>query len=416
MNIKKSIAFTDVSPHPLFGPYSSFIKLGRNEKFSDEYSSVKNFIESLSVQESMDDYKNVRSFLYSKCRSSEGTYNSVRIDIERLLLWSWLHKGVSIVMLKRSDIEDYVDFVYSPPSQWIKKGSNKRFMMLLGSLSPNLEWCPFSLPLDSDNYSIKSDTLKQMFANLSSLYEYLVEDDYALGNLIPSVRSSCVYLVKNKITQTVLRLSPDQWDFLLESITARADEDSGYERALFIIVTMKVLYLRVSELCDRPAHKPTMGDFKNRSEGRFLYVFGKGKKERPVSIPDDYLPYLARYRSYLGLSSSWPAENESTPMLCSFNGKLGNITARQLRRIISEAFDFTCQELVTLGNVEDSEKLRQATTHWLRHTGASMDIEADRPLKHVSEELGHASMTFTDAVYVQSDLKERISSGRKRSI
>jgi site-specific recombinase XerD len=61
-------------------------------------------------------------------------------------------------------------------------------------------------------------------------------------------------------------------------------------------------------------------------------------------------------------------------------------------------------------------KLKEASTHWLRHTGASMEIERGRPLKDVSEDLGHASMATTDTVYVQSENKLRAESGKKRKV
>ena len=55
---------------------------------------------------------------------------------------------------------------------------------------------------------------------------------------------------------------------------------------------------------------------------------------------------------------------------------------------------------MTEGFSEEAKALREATTHWLRHTGASQDI-ATRPLKHMADDLGHASMGTTDQVYIQ---------------
>ena len=90
------------------------------------------------------------------------------------------------------------------------------------------------------------------------------------------------------------------------------------------------------------------------------------------------------------------------------------MTSRQLRRIVQQAFDFAHEQMVKEGFSEEAQTLKEATTHWLRHTGASMDIDS-RPLKHMADELGHASMGTTDRVYVQSDHLERAKSGKKRS-
>ena len=63
-----------------------------------------------------------------------------------------------------------------------------------------------------------------------------------------------------------------------------------------------------------------------------------------------------------------------------------------------------------------ARKLLEASTHWLRHTGASMEIERGRALKDLSEDLGHASMATTDTVYVQSEHKKRAASGKGRKV
>jgi integrase len=62
------------------------------------------------------------------------------------------------------------------------------------------------------------------------------------------------------------------------------------------------------------------------------------------------------------------------------------------------------------------KKLQEASTHWLRHTGASMEIERGRALKDLSEDLGHASMAITDTVYVQSESRKRAESGKNRKV
>ena len=68
------------------------------------------------------------------------------------------------------------------------------------------------------------------------------------------------------------------------------------------------------------------------------------------------------------------------------------------------------------GFVEEAEQMTAATVHWLRHTGASMEIERGRALKDVSEDLGHASMATTDTIYVQTVAKKRAESGKKRDV
>jgi len=62
----------------------------------------------------------------------------------------------------------------------------------------------------------------------------------------------------------------------------------------------------------------------------------------------------------------------------------------------------------------DAIELKTATVHWLRHTGISEDVKF-RPREHVQDDAGHASMATTDR-YIDSDLRERHESGRKKGI
>ena len=92
------------------------------------------------------------------------------------------------------------------------------------------------------------------------------------------------------------------------------------------------------------------------------------------------------------------------------------MTARQLSRLVQEVFDKAYEQMKAKQGEESASKFKEATTHWLRHTGASLEIERGRSLKDVSEDLGHASMATTDTVYVQSEDKKRAESGKERKV
>jgi site-specific recombinase XerD len=94
----------------------------------------------------------------------------------------------------------------------------------------------------------------------------------------------------------------------------------------------------------------------------------------------------------------------------------GGMTARHLSRLVQEVFDEAYIKMKTRQGEDAARKLQEASTHWLRHTGASMEIERGRALKDVSEDLGHASMATTDTVYVQSETRKRAESGKSRRV
>jgi site-specific recombinase XerC len=176
---------------------------------------------------------------------------------------------------------------------------------------------------------------------------------------------------------------------------------------------LKTLYLRVSELSERANWQPAWKHFWRDNDGNhWLKVLGKGNKVRDVSVPSALSTYIQRYQAYRAQLN--PDFGANSALVSKTRGA-GGMTSRQLRRIVQQGFDLGYERMRSEGFIDEAATLREATTHWLRHTGASQDI-ATRPLKHMADDLGHASMGTTDQVYIQSDMKERAQSGEKRKV
>jgi site-specific recombinase XerD len=92
------------------------------------------------------------------------------------------------------------------------------------------------------------------------------------------------------------------------------------------------------------------------------------------------------------------------------------MTSRQLTRIVQDIFDKAYENMAKTEGEDRARKLKEASTHWLRHTGASMEVERGRALKDLSEDLGHSSMSTTDTIYVQTENRIRAKSGRDREV
>lgn len=240
-------------------------------------------------------------------------------------------------------------------------------------------------------------------------------EDYAPGNHIPIVKKNCPYLRHETGVKTAKRLSELQWEYLLSSAKSLADSDPKHERTLFVVATLKSLKLRISELSERSNWVPVMSHFHRDHEGNWWFrAYGKGSKERDVSISNDYIQFLERYRQARGLSPL-PSKNSSEPVIVSRIKNRG-LGSRQLRNIVQFALNEGCHLLLKDGfNVEATE-LRAATTHWLRHTGASMEVNSGRNLAHVQADLGHGSIRTTDELYVDSDNMERASSAKEQEV
>ena len=92
--------------------------------------------------------------------------------------------------------------------------------------------------------------------------------------------------------------------------------------------------------------------------------------------------------------------------------------ARQVERTCEEAVRLAVKRMSDEGLQSESDQLKAiaSETHYLRHTGASQAIEAGADIRHISEELGHASAAFTEQVYVNADQDRRRAAGQQRSI
>ena len=423
---------TKFNATPLFDAHKKFVRLPMGMAMFDDYPDSKQFIvaRSNAIPEMRDDALHTQSFLKSYSRKSEATFRTYRNEVERLLLWAWTIANKSVIQLKRPDLEAYFDFVNAPNPSWVAASVQDRFKMISGEYVQNPEWRPFAakiakedraealaegqqIKVTTDAHRLSHEAMKISYSAISCFYDYLTDEGYAFGNPIPAIRKQSAYLIKGKTTKNIKRLSDLQWEVVLESVELAADKDPLHERTLFIIAMLKTLYLRVSELSERANWQPAWKHFWRDNDGNhWLKVLGKGNKVRDVSVPSALSTYIHRYQVYRAELN--PDFGANSALVAKTRGA-GGMTSRQLRRIVQQGFDLGYERMRSEGFNEEAATLREATTHWLRHTGASQDI-ATRPLKHMADDLGHASMGTTDQVYIQSDMKERAQSGEKRKV
>ncbi|NQY49728.1 MAG: tyrosine-type recombinase/integrase [Colwellia sp.] len=356
---------------------------------------------------------------------STHTYDRFRNDVERFLLWSFIENKKPIDQLRKSDLLEYADFCWQPPVTWIGTSNQERFKITNGYSAANELWFPFKIQapksqkseyvLDKKKYRPSQQTLSSMFTALIVFYNYLMAEDFCIGNPAQIAKKDCRHFIIDSQVKEIKRLTSSQWQYVLDTAVEMADEDPFFERNLFVIASLKTLFLRISELSERPNWSPTMGHFwQDDDENWWLKIFGKSRKIRDITVPIDFLPFLERYRAsrrLLGL----PSRNENSVLVEKVRGQ-GGMTSRHLRRIVQSVFDLAHENMRRSEGENKAQKLKEASAHWLRHTGASMEIERGRPLKDISEDLGHASMATTDTVYVKSENKKRAESGKRRKV
>lgn len=399
------------------------------------YKELKNFTISdypqleLHLQEmnswQHEHYEWGKMFLnYIGRNKSEHTYTRFRNETERFLLWSIYIKDQSIDTFKKSDVLEYADFCWKPPISWIATYNDDRFIWENGFFKFNKSWRPYKLqaPKSQNNkqvqkqkYKPSQQTLTSTFTGIISFYNFLMSEELCLGNPAQIAKKDCRHFITESQIKEPKRLTEDQWQYVLDTAIKIANENCIYERNLFIIASLKVLFLRISELSERTQWSPEMGHFwQDSNKNWWLRIFGKGKKIRDVTVPIDFLTYLKRYRRYRDLTEL-PDTGEKTVLIEKIRGQ-GGMSSRHLRRLVQDVFDKAYKAMCNDLGATEARKLKEATTHWLRHTGASMEIERGRALKDLSEDLGHASMATTDTIYVQTENKVRAESGKTRKV
>jgi len=407
------------APVPL---YPTYIEL--NEFELADYPKLNDFISTMPVW-SLNQWQWGKVFLeYTGRNKSVHTYDRFRNEIEKFLLWSFLIKKSPIDEMRKNDILEYADFCWKPPVTWIGTSNQERFKLKNSYFDSNELWRPYKIQaaksqlskdVDKKKYRPSQQTLTSTFTAIIVFYNYLMGEELCYGNPAHIAKKDCRHFISDTQVKEIKRLSTSQWQYLLDTAVSMADEDPIYERNLFVIASLKTLFLRISELSERDNWSPVMGHFwQDEDQNWWLKIFGKGRKLRDTTVPSDYIPFLRRYRLSRDLSGL-PTSGDNNVLVEKVRGQ-GGMTSRHLRRLVQDIFDNAFIRMKRLEGENKSIKLKEATTHWLRHTGASMEIERGRSLKDLSEDLGHASMATTDTVYVQSENKMRAESGKKRKV
>ena len=392
------------------------------------YPDLQRALEALPCSHRQDFYI-AQKFLV-KYSDVSGTYNRFRSEIQRFLNYTWHIARRHLAQADSDLLSSYFSFLKTPPATWVSYGIYSGFLDHNGFRHWNPDWRPMAhrSKTAAAPYSVTQASLNASRTALQTFFKYLLSKNYLQRNPLLDVRKrdrNAKPSLNKDADAEVRRLTDWQWSYLLETLTQLASSDDRLERNLFVIVTMKSLFLRVSELAPRPVDRgqlrtPCFGDFRRTivdGEAYWIYsVFGKGDKARQVTLPDAYLAYLKRWRLHLGFTSPLPIPGESHPILPSAKGNA--IGKRQVQRIYEQSMVATADRMEQESYHDEAKQLLaiRTETHYLRHTGASQAIEAGADIRHISEELGHANATFTESVYVNSEQTRRRTEGRRRLV
>jgi len=357
---------------------------------------------------------------------SLGTFNSYRREAERLLQWCWLIQHKTLDEIKRDDIEQYVHFCQSPPHSWISLKKSPRYIEKEGKRTPNPDWRPFVAGITKqarksghsasvDEFSLSQGAVQEVFAILSTLFNFLIAEEYLVSNPVALIRQKSKFIRKRQQNAPLRRLSLAQWHAVLEVAEELAQNNPDmHERTRFILSMLYGMYLRISELVASDRWVPSMNHFAKDGNGFWWFTtVGKGNKERQIAVSEAMLASLARWRLFLSLTAL-PSPSDNTPLIPKIRGSGPMSDTAPIRRLVQTCFDLASNLLRQKNLIEEADSLGTATVHWLRHTSISEDVKT-RPREHVRDDAGHSSSATTDR-YIDVELQARYLSAQKKTI
>lgn len=399
------------APLPLFDSIE-FIKNQKNWSYLPKHYNINDIQISIAFLKAYE--------------GSQGTFNSYRREIERLIHWAALIANKKLRDLRREDLEQFIAFCKKPPTEWIGITKPPRFIEKGAKRVPNAEWRPFIVAVSKSahrkgikpkikSYELSHGSLREVFAILGSFFTYLLQEEYVHMNPVALIRQKSKFIRKVQSKTKIRRLSDLQWEYVIKTASEMADEQPLiHERTLFIMSALYSMYLRISELTSTARWTPKMNDFARDGDGNWWFTtVGKGNKERQIAVSEAMLNALKRWRKHLNLTPL-PSPADQSALLPRNKGVGPISSTNQVRKIVQFCFDQAINRLREDGFIEESESLNEATVHWLRHTGISDDVKI-RPREHVRDDAGHSSSAITDK-YIDVELRARHSSAKKKPI
>lgn len=329
------------------------------------------------------DYQAVQAWL--SLHESAATQRAYRKEAERLILWAIIERGRALSSLTTEDAVAYRAFLRrpTPRERWV------------GPVRPRSspDWRPFS-------GSLSARSAAYTLSVLGALFRWLIEQRYLLANPFAGVK------VRGSASAGTLDTShvftEGEW-VLIRAIADGLEWSSGWapeaaQRLRFVLDLGYATGLRASELIGA-----TLGDIETDARGdHWLKVVGKGRKAARVALPPLGRTALDRHLVERQLPVTPSRWRPDTPLIASLaEDDATSITSVRLWTVLQRFFA-NVADIVETDSPVVSQKLRQASPHWMRHTHATHALAHGVELTIVRDNLRHASISTT-SIYLHGD-------------
>lgn len=308
---------------------------------------------------------------------SPNTFISYRQTSERFILWC-IQRNLKLSSVAREDIQDYQAFLLSP--------------------SPHEFWCGASKPRNSKDWKpfvkgLSASSIRLNLQILTTMYAYLVQSGYLMQNPFSLIKRKAQPVVNKGIERY---LTHKEWSYVIEFIEQMQKksilQQQQYARTKWVFFLLYLTGCRRSEIVNA-----RMSDFMNKHDNWWLKVIGKGNKYGEIPVTNDLLSALIDYRRSLKLSDYPSTIETQLPIVVSLKSGIGvylPITDSMLYKLIKS----TASKIATFVKIKDPAAafvIEKVSTHWMRHTSATHQVDAGIDIRIVKENLRHSMLETT---------------------
>ena len=337
------------------------------------------------VTSARDDAELAREYI-SHGELSPKSIANLQKELYRFLTWCREEAHKTFQQLSVSDLNSYKEFLRQPPPEWICTTKWPR---------NDPRYRPFSGPLSDASR-------RQAMIAIKGLLAFAEHTGYVRRNparLVRNVRAPHA----SRITRY---LTPQAIAYAMAAAEARSGESEAAARQRardrFLLIAFAQTGARLNEIVSA-----RMGSIYSEGDGRWwLDVLGKGNKPRRLPVPPATLAAFRDYRRSYGLLEQTGRADRTPLVLSSRTREQAPITDEAASEALKAIFQLAANEAAARGDGDSASMLRQASTHWLRHSMLTNHANSGVQLKTLQDTAGHANIATT-AGYLHKQDHER---------
>lgn len=306
--------------------------------------------------------------------NTPNTYKTYRVVIFRFYLWMKF-KNYTLKSITRKEIIDYLEFIQNPPLDWC--GSRHHFI--------HPEWRPFHKKLSKTGIKFNIQIIRQLFNDL-------VDADYLAKS---PVLKQLKYTSEIKNLPQERYLTSKEYKQLYHYIESLPENNRSNiyrkHRIKWIVTLLIYTGCRTAELTNAK-----MSDIIFKNERCWLRVIGKGNKYGEIPVVSTLESALNDYRSFYHLYKVRCNIELESDIPLIIKSKKGHIYKKCTNATIYREIKIFCTQFAaTISNKTFADKLLRVSTHWFRHTSATLQVDAGIDIRVVQRNLRHSSIETT---------------------